>query len=88
MAGVSAEVLLEEEVDGALEHKGVVDGNVGDALDAVAAGLAAGGDGLVHHGVRDEEECLELRARVNGRGRSGWGADQPPGEEEYILFKI
>ena len=61
VARVLAEVLLEEEVDGALEHEGVVDGDVVHALDAVPAGLTAAGDGLVHHVVRDEEERLELQ---------------------------
>ena len=58
---LGAEVLLEEEVNGALEHEGVVDRDVVHALDAIPAGLAAAGDGLVHHVVRDEEERLELQ---------------------------
>lgn len=32
VVGLAAEVLLEEEVDGALEHKGIVDGDVVDAV--------------------------------------------------------
>ena len=60
-----AEVLLEEEVDRALEHERVVDCNVRDALDTVPARLPAAGDGLVHHVVRDEEERLQLRGRLN-----------------------
>lgn len=58
--GLGAEMLLEEEVDGALEHERVVDRDVIHALHAEPAGLAAAGDGLVHHVVRHKEERLQL----------------------------
>lgn len=55
-----AEVLLEEKVDGHLEHAPVVDGDISDALDAEPARLPAAGDAGVHNVVCDEEERLEL----------------------------
>lgn len=60
---LGAEVLLEEEVDRALEHERVVDHDVAHALDAVPARLAAARYRLVHHVVRHEEERLQLCAR-------------------------
>jgi hypothetical protein len=57
---LSPEVGLNEMVDGALEHEGVVDGDVPDPVYAIPAGLASSCDRLVHHVVRDEEEGLEL----------------------------
>jgi len=56
---VAAEVLLEEDEDGGLEHEGVVDGDHADLGLEVPAGLAAAGLGRVHDVVGDEEEGLE-----------------------------
>lgn len=59
VGGVTAEVLLEEDEDGGLEHEGVVDGDHADTGLEVPAGLAAAGLGRVHDIVGDEEEGLE-----------------------------
>ena len=59
VAFVLAEVLLEEDEDGGLEHEGVVDGDHADLGLEVPAGLAAAGLGRVHDVVRDQEEGLE-----------------------------
>ena len=53
-------MLLEEVVDGALEHEGVVNGDEVDALNTEPTGLSSTGDGLIHHVVGNEEERLEL----------------------------
>lgn len=69
VGGVVAEVLLEEGVDGHLEHEGVVDGDHADAVLAVPAGGAAAGDAAVHDVVGDEEEGLQqLRHPAEGGG--------------------
>ena len=59
VGGVLAEVLLEEDVDGGLEHEGVVDGDHADAVLSVPTWGAAAGDGAVHDIIGDEEEALE-----------------------------
>ena len=72
------EMRLEEVVYRCLEHEGVINGDVSDALDAEPARLAAAREGLVHDVVCDEEECLELSRRSNfsngckegGKGRT------------------
>lgn len=69
VVGLGPEVLLEQVVDGALEHEGVVDGNVGNAIDLVPAGLATAGDRGVHHVVGDEEVSLQLRAGERAEAR-------------------
>lgn len=56
---VGTEVLLQQDVDGRLEHEGVVDGDHADVLLAVPAGLASAGDAAVHDVVGHEEEGLE-----------------------------
>jgi hypothetical protein len=59
VCGVGAEVLLQEDEDGGLEHEGVVDGDHADAGLEVPAGLTAAGLGGVHDVVGDEEEGLK-----------------------------
>lgn len=59
VGGVGAEALLEDEVDGPLEHEGVVDGDQADTLVAVPAGQTTAGDGAIHEVIADEEESLE-----------------------------
>lgn len=54
-----AEVLLEERVDGRLEHEGVVDRDHADVWLAVPAGRAAASDTAVHDIVRYKEESLQ-----------------------------
>lgn len=49
----------QENVYGALEHEGVIDGDHADARLAVPTRLASPGDGAVHNVVGDEEEGLE-----------------------------
>jgi hypothetical protein len=56
---VGAEVLLEEDEDGGLEHEGVVNGDHADFGCEVPAGLATAGLGRVHDVVGDEEEGLQ-----------------------------
>jgi hypothetical protein len=56
---VLAEVLFEQDVDGALEHKGVIDGDHADRGHQVPAGRATTRLGRVHNVVRDQEEGLE-----------------------------
>ena len=69
VGGVLAEVLLEENVDGGLEHEGVVDGDHADTVLAVPTWGAAAGDGAVHDIVGDEEEALkELGHPAEGGG--------------------
>lgn len=58
------EVLLEQIVNGSLEHERVVDGNVSDGLDLVPARLTAASNGLIHHVVGHEKVCLKLQ--MNG----------------------
>ncbi len=83
VGGVGAEVLLQEDVDGHFEHEGVVDGDHADARVAVPAGLAAAGDGGVHHVVGDEEEGLEeLGEPAEGGGEEVVGVGEGAGEEE------
>lgn len=59
VGGVRAEVLLEEGVDGRLQHEGIVDGNHANTVLAVPARLTTAGDAAVHDIVGDEEEGLE-----------------------------
>lgn len=59
VALVLAKVLLEEHVDGGLEHEGVVDGNHADLGGEIPAGRASARLGRVHDVVGDEEEGLE-----------------------------
>jgi hypothetical protein len=59
VGGVGLEALLEDEVDGRLEHESVVDGNETDTLLAVPAGLATASDRAVHNIIANEEESLE-----------------------------
>jgi hypothetical protein len=59
VGGVGAEALLEDKVDGPLEHEGVVDGDQADTLVAVPAGQTTAGDGAIHKVIADEEESLE-----------------------------
>jgi hypothetical protein len=59
VGGVGAEALLEDKVDGSLEHEGVVDGDEADTLVAVPAGQATAGNGAIHKIIADEEESLE-----------------------------
>jgi len=59
VGGVVAEVLLEEDEDGGLEHKGVVDGDHADVGREVPTGLATAGLGGIHDVVGNEEEGLE-----------------------------
>lgn len=59
IGGVGAEALLQDEVDGRLEHESVVDSDKADTLVAVPAGLATAGDGAVHNVIADQEESLE-----------------------------
>ena len=54
-----AEMLLEDDIDTRLEHKGIVDGNQTDTLLTVPTGLATTSDGAVHHVITDQEESLE-----------------------------
>lgn len=56
---VRAEMLLEDDIDTGLEHKGIVDGNQTDTLLTVPTGLATTSDGAVHHVITDQEESLE-----------------------------
>lgn len=56
---VGAEALLQDEVDGRLEHEGIIDGDQVDTLMAIPTGLAATGNGAVHKIIADEEESLE-----------------------------
>jgi hypothetical protein len=66
--GVTAEVLLEQDEDGGLEHEGVVDGDHADVGREVPAGLAAAGLGRVHDVVGDEEEGLQQLDHPAERG--------------------
>lgn len=68
VAGVVAEVLLEDDVDAGLEQERVVDGDHADALLAVPTGLAAARDAAVHDVVGDEEEGLEELRHPAQRG--------------------
>jgi hypothetical protein len=85
-----AEVLLQEHVDGRLEHEGVVDGDHADLGGEVPAGAAAARLGRVHDVVGHEEEGLQqldhpsqqrgaevvLRGRVQGLvAQNGRGVD-------------
>lgn len=56
---VRAEMLLEDNIDSGLEHKGIVDGNQTDTLLTVPTGLATTSDGAVHHVITDQEESLQ-----------------------------
>jgi hypothetical protein len=66
--GVAAEVLLEQDEDGGLEHESVVDGDHTDVGGEVPAGLAAAGLGRVHDVVGDEEEGLQQLDHPAERG--------------------
>ena len=57
--GVRAEVLLQDEVDGGLEHECVVDRDHAHTVLPVPAGLPAAGYRAVHDVVADEEEGLQ-----------------------------
>ena len=82
VAGVAAEVFLEEYVYGGFEHEGVVDGDHADARFAVPARLAAARYGGVHYVVGDEEECLEeLGEPAEGCGVEVFGWGEGAGEE-------
>lgn len=59
VGGVGAEALLQDEVDGRLQHESVVDGDKADTLLAVPAGLATASDRAVHNIIADQEESLE-----------------------------
>lgn len=59
IGGVGAEALLQDEVDGRLQHESVVDRDKADTLVAVPAGLATASDGAVHNVIADQEESLE-----------------------------
>lgn len=72
VVGLFAEVLLQEEVDGCLEHKCIVDRDVADAFYAVPAGLSTSSDALVHHIVRDQEVRLELSHRSLSSLQQTW----------------
>jgi hypothetical protein len=65
---VAAEVLLEQDEDGGLEHESVVDGDHTDVGGEVPAGLAAAGLGRVHDVVGDEEEGLQQLDHPAERG--------------------
>jgi hypothetical protein len=52
-------MLLEDNIDSGLEHKGIVDGNQTDTLLTVPTGLATTSDGAVHHVITDQEESLQ-----------------------------
>lgn len=52
-------MLLEDNIDSGLEHKGIVDGNQTDTLLTVPTGLATTSDGAIHHVITDQEESLE-----------------------------
>lgn len=68
-----SEMLLEQVVNGGLEHEGIVDGNVVHTLDFVPAWLASASDRLVHHVVGDEEVCLQLyRVRSRKGQKVSW----------------
>jgi hypothetical protein len=69
VARVLTEVLLEEVVDGTLQHESIVDGNEPNTLYTVPAWLTATGNGRVHEIIRNEEEGLEL-SRLNLSMRS------------------
>lgn len=56
---VRTEKLLEQSVDDALKHEGVVDSNHTNTFLAVPAGLATASDAAVHNVVRDKEESLQ-----------------------------
>lgn len=83
VAGMLAEVFLEEDVEGHFEHEGVIDGDHADAGLAVPARLAAARDGGVHHVVGDEEECLqEFGEPAEGGGEEVFAFGEGAGEEE------
>jgi hypothetical protein len=68
VVAVLAEVLLEQDVNGALEHKSIVDGNHADVGHEVPARRTTAGLGRVHDVVRDEEEGLQ---QLNHPAESG-----------------
>lgn len=59
VALVLAEVLFEQDVDAALEHESVVDGNHANLGHEVPAGRATARLGRVHDVVRNKEEGLQ-----------------------------
>lgn len=54
-----AEVLLQEEVDAAFKHEGVVDGDHPDLRHEVPTWVSTAGLGGVHDVVADQEEGLQ-----------------------------
>ena len=56
---VTADVLLEEGVNGGFKQKGVVDGDHSNLWLAVPAGCSSSGDTAIHDIIGDEEEGLE-----------------------------
>jgi hypothetical protein len=68
VVAILAEVLLEQDVNGALEHESIVDGNHADVGHKVPAGRTTAGLGRVHDVVRDEEEGLQ---QLNHPAESG-----------------
>jgi hypothetical protein len=64
---LATQVRAEDVVNGGLQHERVVDGDVPNVIDAEPAGLAAAGEGLVHHVVGDEEVGLELWEWTTGQ---------------------
>lgn len=75
---MAAEVLLQQGVDGGLEHEGVIDGNHADTLMEVPAWLAAAGDAAVHDVVGHQEEGLEELRHPPKSGRL----------EVFVLIKL
>lgn len=59
VGGVGLEALLQDQVDGGLQHEGIVDGDEANTLVAIPAGLATASDGAVHDIIADQEESLE-----------------------------
>lgn len=59
VVGLLLEVVLEENVDGGLEHKGVVDGNHTNLGVLVPARLTSAGDGAIHNIVSYQEVGLQ-----------------------------
>lgn len=72
VARLAAEVLLQQPVDGGLEHERVVHSDQAYTFGAVPARLAAPGGACVHEVVRDEEDGLELWT-INGMSAAHGG---------------
>jgi hypothetical protein len=51
---------FEDVINGGLEHEGVVDSDVTDAIHTEPARLTATSEGLIHNVVRNEEIRLKL----------------------------